>query len=131
MHELIELPPDECRRLLASRRVGRLAVNRRGRGPLVVPVVYAVDRDGAVLLRSFPGTKLARISRGAVAFQVDDTDEDGGSGWSVLVDGLAHECDAAAATAAGLDPLVPGPRAHAVRIVPTAITGRRLVRPEG
>ena len=120
------LSPAECQRLLRSRSVGRIAVNRRGLGPLVVPVNYAVDEDGAVVFRTGEGTKLARITRGAVSFQVDAFDDHDRSGWSVLVAGLAHEVDACTGTAALVDPWTAGPLRRAVRIVPTTVTGRWL-----
>ena len=74
MGALEELHADECRRLLASRRIGRVAVNRRGRGPLVVPVNYVVDGGGGIVFGSDVGAKLTRIVRGAISFQVDDLD---------------------------------------------------------
>ena len=120
------LSPSECQRLLRSRSVGRIAVNRRGLGPLVVPVNYVVDESGAIVFRTSEGTKLARIARGAVSFQVDDLDEDSRSGWSVLVAGLAHEVDPCAGAAAEVHPWTGGPLHRAVRIVPTTVTGRRL-----
>jgi uncharacterized protein len=120
------LSPADCQRLLRSRSVGRVAVNRRGLGPLVVPVNYAVDEAGAVVFRTSEGTKLARIARGAVSFQVDEFDEEHRTGWSVLVAGLAHEVDACTGTAAELRPWAPGPMRRAVRIVPTTVSGRWL-----
>lgn len=119
----------ECERLLRTGVVGRLGVNRRGHGPLVVPVNYVVDRTGAIVFRTAVGTKLARITRGAVSFQVDEADAGSATGWSVLVDGLAHEVDLDAAV--GVDCWLAGPLAHAVRVVPTTVTGRRVVAGRG
>jgi nitroimidazol reductase NimA-like FMN-containing flavoprotein (pyridoxamine 5'-phosphate oxidase superfamily) len=120
------LSPAECQQLMRSRSIGRVAVNRRGLGPLVVPVNYAVDESGAVVFRTGEGTKLARIAHGAVSFQVDGFDEKNRTGWSVLVAGLAHEVDACTSTAAEVDPWVSSPTHRAVRIVPTTVTGRWL-----
>jgi nitroimidazol reductase NimA-like FMN-containing flavoprotein (pyridoxamine 5'-phosphate oxidase superfamily) len=121
------IEPAECWRLLATRTVGRVAVNRRGAGPLVVPVVYAVDDEQAVVFRTAVGTKLARVARGALSFQVDDVDEERHTGWSVLLVGLAHEIDLQSAAVVGLRPWFDGRLEHAVRVVPSSITGRRVV----
>jgi len=118
----------ECERLLRQASVGRVAVNRRGHGPLVVPVNYVVDDAGRIVFRSDSGAKLARVTRGAVAFQVDEFDHDRATGWSVLVDGMAHEIEAERGAAAAVEPWLQGPMPHAVRIVPTNVTGRRLSR---
>lgn len=112
----------ECERLLRAGTVGRVGVNRRGHGPLVVPVNYVVDGSGAIVFRTALGTKLALITRGAVAFQVDEIDVTTATGWSVLVDGLAHEVEPDDT----VDCWLAGPMAYAVRIVPTTVTGRRL-----
>jgi nitroimidazol reductase NimA-like FMN-containing flavoprotein (pyridoxamine 5'-phosphate oxidase superfamily) len=52
------LDQETCLRLLATQRLGRLAVVAEpGRGPHVVPVNYTLLR-GSIVLRSAPGTKL-------------------------------------------------------------------------
>jgi hypothetical protein len=63
-----------------------------------------------------------------VAFQVDEFDHDRATGWSVLVDGMAHEIEAERGAAAAVEPWLAGPDAARVRIVPTNVTGRRLSR---
>ena len=78
-----ELSSNECRKLLAGRRLGRVAVVD-GDGPAVFPVSYAVDRD-AVLFRAGDWPQLPA----QVVLQVDDLDETGASGWSVTVSGEA------------------------------------------
>jgi nitroimidazol reductase NimA-like FMN-containing flavoprotein (pyridoxamine 5'-phosphate oxidase superfamily) len=78
-----ELSSNECRKLLAGRRLGRVAVVDVD-GPAVFPVSYAVDRD-AVLFRASQWPKLPA----QVVLQVDDLDETGASGWSVTVSGEA------------------------------------------
>jgi nitroimidazol reductase NimA-like FMN-containing flavoprotein (pyridoxamine 5'-phosphate oxidase superfamily) len=120
------LGAEECRRLLASKSIGRIGVNRRGHGPLVVPVNYVLDSTGAVVFRTEVGTKLAGIHRGAVTFEVDDLDEATRTGWSVVVDGLAHEIDADCEAAVLVDPWSDSRLRHAVRLVPSTITGRRV-----
>ena len=124
--QLAVLTAEDCERLLRSHSVGRVAVNRVGLGPLVVPVNYAVDETGAIVFRTDDGTKLGRIARGAVSFQVDELDEENRTGWSVLVVGLAHEVDSSIGAAADVHPWVSGAMRRAVRIVPTTVTGRWL-----
>ena len=58
--------------------------------PFVVPVNYVLSCD-TVLFRTHPGTKLDALRRRPVAFQVDSIDEARRTGWSVLVQGIAHE----------------------------------------
>src|SRR5690606_4123134 len=85
------IDPDECRRLLATEDVGRLAIVD-GSTPLVFPVNYALDGD-AVVFRTVPGTKLALGPRGAVSFEVDAIDRTARTGWSVLVVGHLEEVE--------------------------------------
>jgi nitroimidazol reductase NimA-like FMN-containing flavoprotein (pyridoxamine 5'-phosphate oxidase superfamily) len=125
--ELEILDRATCLHLLGSRSVGRIALNRRGQGPLVLPVNYGVEPAGTLIFRTDLGTKLTRATVGAVGFQVDDLDEGTFTGWSILVDGLAYEADLAEAFQVEVQPWAPGRKPHAVRLVPTCITGRRLV----
>jgi nitroimidazol reductase NimA-like FMN-containing flavoprotein (pyridoxamine 5'-phosphate oxidase superfamily) len=125
------IPPDECLRLLATEEVGRLAVVLAGQ-PLVFPLNYALDGD-AVVFRTAPGTKLEAISRSLVAFEVDRWAPSSGTGWSVVVEGLAQEVTSADApglrerlAALPVRPLAAGDRLHFVRIVAFSITGSRL-----
>ena len=125
------LTESECRELLGTKRVGRVAVSV-GAIPAVFPVNYAVA-EGAVHFLTAAGTKLAAAVRGAVvAFQVDDIDEASRTGWSVLVVGEAHLLDdaAAARVTAGLgpEPWAPGVRRHLVRIGTEFVSGRRIGR---
>src|SRR4029450_3742200 len=77
---------DECRRLLAERHLGRLAIPDFG-GPVIFPVNYVFDQD-LVVFRTDPGSKLdAATERESVAFEVDAVDEATRTGWSVVVRG--------------------------------------------
>ncbi|SNS59645.1 Nitroimidazol reductase NimA, pyridoxamine 5'-phosphate oxidase superfamily [Geodermatophilus saharensis] len=129
---LQEIPVDECYRLLASSEIGRLAVNAEHH-PLVFPVNYAMDGT-TVVIRTSPGTKLAAADHANVTFEVDEIDRRTRSGWSVLVRGVAeevgpeHRADLVARThATGLQPWAPGEHGHWLRLIPTAVTGRRIV----
>ena len=81
-----ELSRTECLDLLSRSHLGRLGfLDSVGVFPIVVPVNYLMY-DGSVIFRTMPGAKLAAAIRGGdVAFEVDQTDELGKTGWSVLV----------------------------------------------
>jgi uncharacterized protein len=80
----------ECLRLLAGSLLGRVAVSI-GALPVILPVNFLLDGD-RILIRTGEGTKLAAAARNAVvAFEVDDVDPFGHSGWSVSVTGTAQE----------------------------------------
>ncbi len=84
-----ELDDDECRRLLQTQTVGRLAVAVPGAAPHVVPVNYTTLR-GSIVFRSAPGLKLEMLVDEPVSFEVDWWDEERRQGWSVLAQGLAY-----------------------------------------
>jgi uncharacterized protein len=128
---LEEIEESECWRLLASQPVGRIAVVV-GHYPVVFPVNHAVDRRG-IIFRTGAGTKLWAMRRCNVTFEVDDFDMDNHTGWSVIVKGSARELVAklnpdlvAAAESSNAIPWASGPRENIVRIVPDAVTGRRI-----
>lgn len=127
------IPLAECLALLATEELGRLVVVVDGR-PLVFPVNYVLDGD-TVVFRTAAGTKLDAVRRSFVAFEVDRAPTSG-SGWSVVVEGWAHEVTSADApglrerlAALPLFPVAGGDRHRYVRIVPAGITGSRSRRP--
>jgi hypothetical protein len=127
-----ELTKSECFALLARERVGRVAVVD-DLGPVVFPVNFVLDRH-MVVFRTDEGTKLDAACRGSrVAFEIDGADAAAHTGWSVLVRGEAIEVTDPAELARlrklRLDPWAPGARAHYVRILPAALTGRRIWAP--
>ena len=126
---LASLSEAECRELLATRSLGRLAYVARAGVVDIVPVNYTMD-GGTVLLRSGPGPKLqAAERREIVAFEVDDIDEQTRVGWSVVVTGVALRVgpeQAALTPGAAPEPWATGPRRYTVRITPRRIDGRRL-----
>jgi uncharacterized protein len=129
-----EIEVDECWRLLASQPVGRVAVIV-GHYPVVFPVNHGVDRRGLVF-RTGAGTKLWAIHRSNVTFEVDDFDLATQAGWSVMVKGSAREITTesnpelvAGAESSGAVPWAPGRRESVVRIVPDAVSGRRIRSP--
>ncbi|GAA1537496.1 pyridoxamine 5'-phosphate oxidase family protein [Nocardioides humi] len=124
---LVVLSDEECWDLLRSRPVGRLAWSG-GEGVSVVPVNFAVEGD-AVLLRTTPYSAMARdCADREVAFEVDQIDEEGHGGWSVLVRG---RCERERRASDGPTPWATGPRVLGLRIAVESLTGRRVVsRPD-
>ena len=129
---LEELSRAECLRLLATAAIGRISYTRQAL-PAVEPVNFTV-RDGAIVIRTDAGGKLAAATRRAVvAFEADDLDPVLRSGWSVTVIGRCEEVtdagDVAGLDQLGLESWAPGTRNHFIRIVPAIVTGRRLRGP--
>jgi nitroimidazol reductase NimA-like FMN-containing flavoprotein (pyridoxamine 5'-phosphate oxidase superfamily) len=125
-----ELNQDECLRLLAKQKVGRLAVAEPGGAPHLVPVNYTLLR-GSVVFRSAPGTKLRLLVTEPVTFEVDWSDDIGRTGWSVVVSGLAYEASDREIEVEDLrlSSWVERQNSRWVRLVPGSITGRRITRP--
>ncbi|MPY56031.1 pyridoxamine 5'-phosphate oxidase family protein [Streptomyces spongiae] len=127
--QLRDLSPDECRVLLSTHGVGRIAVSTPN-GPAVVPVNYEVVED-AIVFRTAPDSVPAAAVGTDVAFEVDHVDEAMSKGWSVLVVGPARavtEPDAVRRLVDGAhtEPWAGGEREMWVAILPTRITGRRI-----
>lgn len=124
---LVELDVDTCLGLLAGHEVGRLAINDDP-GPMVVPVNYVVE-GGAVAFRTTWGSKLeAAEHHRPASFQVDHFDVERRIGWSVLVRGRLHEVsdpdELDRLDELSLRPWAGGDKAHWVRVMASAITGR-------
>jgi uncharacterized protein len=125
------LDHDECLRLLAADEVGRLALVDGG-APAVFPVNYRLDGE-AIVFRTAPGTKLAVGPRAPVAFEVDAFDRTMRTGWSVVATGRLEEVtqfDTATFQRMKdlpVEPWAGGERPHWMRLVPSRITGRRIV----
>jgi nitroimidazol reductase NimA-like FMN-containing flavoprotein (pyridoxamine 5'-phosphate oxidase superfamily) len=124
-----ELTTQECRELLSTHGVGRLAVTTAS-GPVVVPVNYSVV-EGTIVFRTQPHAVPSQASGSQVAFEIDHIDGALSQGWSVLVRG-----DARAVTdpdsvrrleeQAYSAPWAGGRRELWIRIEPLSITGRRI-----
>ena len=129
--EMFEIGRDECLQLLANRRVGRIAFVADSQ-PLIFPVNYALDGE-TIVFRSDKGTKLTHAPLTKVAFEIDDIDEASGQGWDVVVQGHADDITDALDERSELlrnleiEPFPPGLKWNWVRIVPSTITGRRIV----
>jgi uncharacterized protein len=124
-----ELHHDECRKLLAERHLGRLAIADFG-GPVIFPVNYVFDQD-LVIFRTDPGSKLdAATERESVAFEIDAIDEATRTGWSVVVRGIMGDITDTThlerLRALPLYPWAPGAKTRYVRVRPLSMTGRRI-----
>ncbi|WP_432072762.1 pyridoxamine 5'-phosphate oxidase family protein [Streptomyces wuyuanensis] len=127
--ELRELGAEDCRALLSTHGVGRVAVTTPD-GPAVLPVNYEVVGD-EIAFRTAPGSLPAAAVGSEVAFEVDHLDETAGEGWSVLAVGPArHVTDTDAvrrlADGAHTKPWAGGEREMWVSIRPERLTGRRI-----
>lgn len=124
------LTEQQCRELLATRDIGRIAFTI-GEHPEVFPVNYASD-GSVVVFRTASGTKLQHSVLRRVAFEVDDWNPATGVGWSVVVKGVAEEITKAidpfaeALRHRPVVPLAPGAREYWIAVYPSEITGRRF-----
>jgi nitroimidazol reductase NimA-like FMN-containing flavoprotein (pyridoxamine 5'-phosphate oxidase superfamily) len=123
------LTPQVCWELLTSTPVGRLAVIEDS-APAIYPVNHVVDGE-SIVFRTDRGSKLRGLLRvPLVCFEVDGTDLDESTGWSVLVKGRAEELhqpdDLHRVSQLPLEIWAVGAKHHWIRIVPEQVTGRRL-----
>ncbi|MFJ1730567.1 DUF1918 domain-containing protein [Streptomyces sp. NPDC088254] len=128
--QLRDLGPQECRRLLFTHGVGRVAVSAPDGHPAVVPVNYDVLGDD-IVFRTAPDSVAAAAVGTEVAFEVDHVDEVMSEGWSVLAVGPADavtepEAVRGLARHARSTPWAGGERDLWVSIRPTRLTGRRI-----
>jgi nitroimidazol reductase NimA-like FMN-containing flavoprotein (pyridoxamine 5'-phosphate oxidase superfamily) len=128
-HRWQELAKSACFDLLAKAPLGRVAFVDH-LGPVIFPVNFIVDRH-TVVFRTDEGSKLDAACRARrVAFEVDGTDVATRTGWSVLVRGevveVTNPAEVARLAAITTEPWAPGDKAHFVRILPTAVTGRQI-----
>jgi nitroimidazol reductase NimA-like FMN-containing flavoprotein (pyridoxamine 5'-phosphate oxidase superfamily) len=128
MDRLETLDPQECRSLLASHRVGRVAFTEHAL-PAIRPVNYTLQGTHIVLRTSADGLA-ARLDGQVVAFEIDDVDVDARTGWSVVVTGTARVLrdESELLRVTGTVPASWAGPDHqtAVWITPGQITGRRI-----
>ncbi|MFI6034966.1 DUF1918 domain-containing protein [Streptomyces sp. NPDC051315] len=128
---LLDLDAQECRALLSTHGVGRVAVSTSDGSPVVVPVNYEVV-DDVIAFRTAPDSVPAAAAGKEVAFEIDHVDDAMSEGWSVLAVGPAQvvtEPDAVRrfTQTAHTTPWAGGEREMWVVIRPTTLTGRRIV----
>ncbi|MFB6439855.1 helix-turn-helix domain-containing protein [Streptomyces sp. NPDC056411] len=128
--EVRVLGPAECRELLSTHGVGRVAVTTGDGTPAVFPVNYTVV-DDMIAYRTQADSGPASAAGHEIALEVDHIDEAFSQGWSVLAVGpaervtgvhAARKLDEQAYTA----PWVGGGGYQWIVIRPTRITGRRI-----
>jgi nitroimidazol reductase NimA-like FMN-containing flavoprotein (pyridoxamine 5'-phosphate oxidase superfamily) len=131
---LVHLTRAECEELLGTADLGRLGVLVDGK-PEVFPVCH-VYVDGAIAFPTSDSTKMhAALEWPYVGFEVDGIEDDGMTGWSVMVTGRAEEIEDRAEqerlAALRAVPWRTSPSLRWIRIVPAEISGRRIlgVRP--
>lgn len=122
---------DECLRLLTTHlpRIGRVGFVADGK-PVILPVNY-VFYEGSVIFRTDAGAKLTAAAGGEyVAFEVDEVDITWSEGWSIVVQGRAEEVldpsELQRLEQLPLRPWDPSSKPAFVRIMSTAISGRRI-----
>jgi nitroimidazol reductase NimA-like FMN-containing flavoprotein (pyridoxamine 5'-phosphate oxidase superfamily) len=123
------ISPAACFDLLGPGGVGRVGFTAAD-GIVMLPVNFAVS-GAEIILRTAPDTLLALHTDAHLSFEVDHFDEARREGWSVLVQGHAHQVTDELEVqrierATGLQPWAPGARDVYVRIVPTHISGRAI-----
>ena len=128
-----ELARTRCDELLATHRAGRVAWNAPD-GPMVLPVTYAMYYGDVVFRTSPYGALSAHADRTNVAFEIDEVDQEAGTGWSVLVRGRAQAVVGSydLVTLWQMDGVVPwatGTRNLFLAITPRTITGRAVKAP--
>lgn len=121
------LSASESWNLLASVALGRLVTVVDGQ-PEIFPVNFVVQRK-TVLFRTAEGTKLVSTAiNNRVVFEADQHDV--AEGWSVIVKGVARmlhtDEEIEEAERAQLLSWTATRKLHYVRVLPTAITGRRF-----
>jgi nitroimidazol reductase NimA-like FMN-containing flavoprotein (pyridoxamine 5'-phosphate oxidase superfamily) len=130
MSHFEEIGRDECLTLLATQRLGRLAVVVDG-APLVFPMQFVLDGH-TVVVQTNLGAKSLHVPLTSVSFEVDHVDWEAGEGWSVLVTGsgadISTAVDEYSERIRALDTRTwaPPPADRWLKIIPRQITGRRI-----
>ncbi|MFJ7779439.1 helix-turn-helix domain-containing protein [Streptomyces yangpuensis] len=125
---LVPLGETECRDLLGTHGVGRIAVVTP-EGPVVLPVNYLMAGSD-IAFRTSAVSVVGRSAGTEAAFEIDHIDDVTASGWSVLAVGtLEGVTDPNAlrhlnATARS-SPWAGGDRDQWMRLTPARVTGRR------
>lgn len=128
--ELEEINEAECFEILDQHSLGRIALVVEGQ-PRIFPVNYAMS-GRIVVIRTAAGTKLFHATEAKVAFEIDEYDPTTGVGWSVMIQGIAHDATDSfddiswAAHRASPKPLAPGAKPYLVAVESLVITGRRF-----
>ena len=123
------LDRDECRRLLESSNIGRLAYCTDS-GPRIVPMNYTLVSERLIFRTGMDAEASGYLINRPVAFEVDQVDEFLQTGWSVLIVGNAGLMDEASLRLLDLQqspqPWPEGRRSLVVQLPLTTVTGRRV-----
>ena len=125
---VVDLDRAESLRLLAAKKVGRLAFVHDG-APMIMPMNFTLA-DGRLIFRTLAHGLVAHAVDNAVAFEVDDIDDFLEAGWSVVVAGTAallNEEELAALHGNAPEPWAEGPRTLFLAVPVDHVTGRQLV----
>jgi nitroimidazol reductase NimA-like FMN-containing flavoprotein (pyridoxamine 5'-phosphate oxidase superfamily) len=119
----------ECRRLLATASIGRIAFTEEAM-PVIQPASFALSGEN-VLIPTGLGSKMAAGSRGAVlAFEVDDFDLTQRTGWNVTVIGpsrlISDPGQVTALDALGALPWAPATMHCYIALHMAVVRGRRI-----
>lgn len=122
-----QLSGEECRRLVRSRVIGRVAWSTSAGCVEVLPVTYTLGGERIAFATS-PGSVMGDfLVPREVAFEVDDVEEDTATGWSVVVRGRATGyLDQLPEGIGRPRPWAPGEHRLVVVIEPSGYTGRAV-----
>ena len=87
-HGLGVLDYQDCLRRIASTPIGRIAFHDAGE-TVILPVNHVVDGGSIAFRAKWDSSLASAVNQTSVAFEVDDFDALEGTGWSVLVKGVA------------------------------------------
>src|SRR5690349_14422971 len=129
---LRELDEEECRELLGTAVIGRIAFTE-GALPAIQPVHFSL-LGGHIYIPTRPGSKVAAATANAVvAFEVDAFEPTTRMGWSVTTVGMSRLVtrpdDIAELHALGLEPWAPTAEPCYIAIRTSIWHGRRLFAP--
>ena len=129
-----DLSEAQCFELIKQGGVGRF-VFQETQGPAAVPVNFGLAGQ-KVVFRVEQRSHLRDMLQGPVAFEVDYTELESGSGWSVLIRGTGEEVeiDHVPELLRQMGSCLPQPWAEGVHnvwvaITPRKVTGRKLTTP--
>ena len=126
--KIMDLDRAESLRLLAAKKVGRLAFVTDG-VPMIMPMNFTLAGD-QLIFRTLAHGSVARAVDNAVAFEVDDIDDFLEAGWSVVVSGratLLSEAELARLHGGEPEPWAEGPRTLFLAIPIEQVSGRQLI----